>query len=116
MAAAGLPPAIPLMNASPEPINRIAWRWLVGKTAFAPQILQELQQRQTKDREMVAVDPLEQLNADTLHLIAADARRYGKSGGFDIGLEKAIRELPHGQPGDFTLLEQDGAVARQHNG
>src|SRR5438445_10454718 len=98
MAIAGLLPAIPLMDASSEPINRIAWRWLVGETAFAPQILQELQQRQTKDREMVALDPLEQLNAGALHLIAADPGRCRKSRGFGIGFEKAILESSPCQP------------------
>src|SRR5258708_39754928 len=99
MAITGLPPAIPLMNASPWRIN-----CLIGQAALAPQIEQELQQGQTQDREMVAVDALEQLNAGALDLIAPDARRQRRSDRLDVGFQKAVREFPHGQPGDLAML------------
>ena len=49
-------------------------------------------QRQTQDGEIVAVDPLEQLNARAFHLIAADARRCAPPDGIKIKIEKRRRK------------------------
>src|SRR5439155_21170001 len=43
---------------------------------------------------------IEQLNADPLDLIAADARGHRIARGCKIGVEEALRERTHGEPGN----------------
>ena len=45
---------------------------------------QHRQERQAEDGEMIPLDPLEELGAQPLELIAADARKNGRAGGLDI--------------------------------
>src|SRR5439155_5903755 len=56
---------------------------------------------------------IEQLNADPLDLIAADARGHRIARGCKIGVEEALRERTHGEPGNGLVLEHERAVANQ---
>src|SRR5664280_1599942 len=78
-----------------------------------PQIIEQWQQRQAENGEIVAVDALEQMNADAFELIAADARQSGVPRHVEIILEKAVRNIAHGQPRAVDATEQHGAVAHQ---
>ena len=46
---------------------------LMARDTLPPQEIEHRNQRQAEDREIVAVDPFEQLNAGAFDLIAADA-------------------------------------------
>ena len=56
---------------------------------------------------MVAVDPLEQMHAETFKLVGADARRYRVARRFKIGGDFCFAQLSHGQAGDRDVVEQD---------
>src|SRR5712691_11994598 len=66
---------------------------------------------------MVAVDCLEQLDAERLELIAADAGGDGRAGGVEIALEEGVGERTHGQAGDADMREQNvGPAGDRHGG
>ena len=65
---------------------------------------------------MVAVDPLEQLNADRLDLIGADAGGHRRPGRIEIAIEERLGQRPHGQAGDAPVLEQHVAAAYHRDG
>ena len=46
---------------------------------------------------MVALDLLEQMHAQTLELIGANAQEYSLAGGGKIRLERIVRERAHGE-------------------
>src|SRR5262249_60517143 len=64
---------------------------------------------------MLAFDALEQLDADPLQLVAANARRDRSPHGIEIGFEKAVGEDAHGEPRYFAVLEHDRALSHQRN-
>ena len=51
------------------------------------------------------------MNADPLDLIGADACRCRSPDRSEIGIEKLVAEVPHGQPGTLAMLEYELAVA-----
>ncbi len=74
---------------------------------------QQRQQRQAEDGEIVALDPLEQMDADAFELIAADAGQRGVARHVEIVVEKAVGKIAHGQPRGIDAFEQHFAVAHQ---
>src|SRR5215471_5057945 len=69
---------------------------LPDQTAFAAQEAEQGKQRQPEHREIVAFDPLEQMAAEALELVAADARRDRRASRIEVGVEKALRQRAHG--------------------
>ena len=59
------------------------------------QIVEQRQQRQAEDGEMAAFDLLEQLRAQALDPVAADAAADRLIFGVEIGLEESVAERPH---------------------
>ena len=57
---------------------------LMTETSAPPQEIERCQQRQSQDREIVAFDPFEQLDAETFNLIGADTRRRRAADGVEI--------------------------------
>ena len=57
--------------------------------------------------KMLAFDALEQLDADPLQLIAANARRDRSPHRIEIGFEKAVGKGAHGEPRHLAVLEHD---------
>src|SRR5215831_3812187 len=64
---------------------------------------------------MLAFDALEQLDADPLQLVAANARRDRRPRGIEVGFEKAIGKGAHGEPRHLAVLEHDRAFSHQRN-
>ena len=65
---------------------------------------------------MITFDAFEQMDAESLELIGADAGRHGRAGFIQIGVISAAAKRPHGHAGDGHRLEQDIAVTRDHDG
>src|SRR4029078_6504951 len=65
--------------------------------AFAPERLPPRQERNTENGEIVAVDLLEELGAETFELIGADRAQYLLAGGGEITADKFGAELAHGE-------------------
>src|SRR5215813_2560393 len=64
---------------------------------------------------MLAFDALEQLDADPLQLVAANARRDRRPRGIEIGFEKAVGKGAHAEPRHLAVLEHDRALSHQRN-
>ena len=65
---------------------------------------------------MIAFDALEQVDAEPLELIGADAGRDGRAGFIEIGLDLRLAQSPHRHARNGNGFEQDLAVARNGNG
>ena len=77
---------------------------------------QKREQRQPQNRRMRAFDRLEQMDADPLDLIGADAREQGGPAGRAIARNRRVVERAHRQPRAVGGLEEDSAVARNADG
>src|SRR5215510_4223993 len=77
-----------------------------NETSVTPQEIERRQQRQAEDGEMIRLDALEQMYAEALELIGADARRHRRAGRFEISIEKAIAQHSHGHARDLHCLVQ----------
>src|ERR1700756_5577784 len=65
---------------------------------------------------MVAVDPLEQMHAETFKLVGTDARRYRVARRVKIGGDFCFAQLSHGQASDRDMVEQDVSVPCDSDG
>ncbi len=74
------------------------------------QKIERAQKRQTQNGEIVALDALEKLNAESFQLVAADTRQRRVTDRVEIAIEKFVGERPHRQSRGFDMLEQHGAV------
>ena len=61
--------------------------------------------RQTENGEMVALDALEQMNAELFELIGADTFEHRRAGRVEIGVEKVVRQASHGQACGIDRLQ-----------
>src|SRR6516165_9865190 len=77
--------------------GRTAGRYSSRQASGAPQKFQSFEERQTQDGEIVAIDAFEQLRAKAFELIGSDACSYRLAHCLKIKLEKAFREIAHGQ-------------------
>ena len=64
---------------------------------------------------MITFDTFEQVDAEPLELIGADAGRHGRAGFVEIGIDLRFAQLPHRHAGNGNGLEQDLAIARNGN-
>src|SRR3990170_1641015 len=88
--------------------------------AFAPERVEERNERQAEDREIVALDLFEQLNAESLELIGADRAEDILAGGGEVAADELGRQLSHGErrhrrlrPDGFAIGDDgDGGVKR----
>ena len=64
---------------------------------------------------MVTIDTIEELDADSLHLVTADTRRECRARSIEVSFQEVIRKAAHGEPRNLAMLEQDGALSRQRN-
>src|ERR1700719_4062843 len=64
---------------------------------------------------MVALDVLKELNSGFLQLIGTDACGNGVSNDIEVGLQKRVAELAHGEPRNLTMLKQHEIIARDRN-
>src|ERR1041384_8763905 len=87
-----------------------------GEHVFAPQLFEQGRQRQSKDGEVVAVDPFEEMNAGSLQLVGAYAGGHGRARRVEVSIEKAYRKLAHGEPCDRHVPERDAAVPADADG
>ena len=64
---------------------------------------------------MVAFDALEQMHAEAFELIAADAAGDRIACGIEIGVEKFLGEIAHGQPRRLDMPEQHVSIPRDRD-
>src|SRR5215471_12198066 len=81
--------------------------------ALAPERIEERDERKAKDDEIIAVDLLEQLDADRLDLIGPDRAQHLLAGGGEIMADELGRELAHGERRDLRR-GPDGLAVRRH--
>src|SRR3546814_7563400 len=79
------------------------------------QYVEQRQQRHAEDGEDIALDAAEQLRAQPFELITADAVQNLIAGLRQIGVEKTVAELAHGQLRGIDMAPDDAAAARQHD-
>src|SRR5512147_2758353 len=65
--------------------------------AFAPERIEQRQQRKAEDGEIIAVDLLEQLNSETFELISPDRAQNLFTGRGEITADELRRQLAHHQ-------------------
>src|SRR5262245_8747629 len=87
----------------------------IDEASFLPQEIKRGQKRQAEDREMIRLDTLEQLNAEALELIGADACQHRRACRFEVGIEKPIAESTHCHARDLHRFVQHLAVAHKRN-
>src|SRR6476659_4350401 len=80
--------------------------------AFAPKRSEQRNKRQAENDEIVAVDPVEQLDANRFDLIGADRAQYLLTGCGEIAADELRREVKHGERGDLGRRPDGLAVGR----
>src|SRR5512143_799443 len=83
--------------------------------ALAPERIEERDEWQAKDDEIVAVDLLEELDADRLDLIGADRTQHLLAGSGKIMADELGGELAHGERRDLGRGPDGLAVGRYRN-
>src|SRR3954447_930959 len=78
--------------------------------AERPQGCEQPQERQSEDGRVVALDPLEEVDADALEAIAADASRHVLAGEIEVTADRGIIERPHREPRRIETVPEDRAV------
>ena len=86
------------------------------KTTGIPEVMQQRQQGEPEDREVIALDTLEQRDAEAFDLVAADACGHDGAGGFEIGFEEAVGKFPHREPRSLAVFKGDILIADQDHG
>src|SRR5436305_1486430 len=74
-------------------------------------MLEQGQERQSEDREVVALDLLEQMNPGSLQLVCADAGGNRIPGDIEVTVEKSFRKSAQGEPRHRHVAERDRSVA-----
>src|SRR5215208_3124169 len=77
-----------------------------------PQGCEQRQEGQSEDGRVVALDPLEEVDADALEAIAADASRHVLAGEIEVAADRGVIERPHREPRRIEAVAEDGAVLR----
>src|SRR5216683_2376900 len=83
---------------------------------MAAQEVEQRQQRQAEDREIIALDALEQLRTQAFELIDADRGERVVAERRQISVEKAVAESPHGEAGAVDQTPDHRAVAHHRDG
>jgi len=65
---------------------------------------------------MITFDAFEQVHAEPLELVGADAGGDGRPGFVQVMLNFGLGQRPHGHPRDGYGFEQNFAVTRDRNG
>src|SRR4029077_14692765 len=84
--------------------------------AFAPERIEQRQQRKAEDGEIVAVDLLEQLNSETFDLIGPDRAENLFTGSGEIAADELRGELAHDQCRALAVGPDGATVGREGNG
>src|SRR3546814_15750603 len=79
------------------------------------QYVEQRQQRHAEDGEDIALDAAEQLRAQPFEMITADAVQNLIAGLRQIGVEKTVAELAHGQLRCIDMAPGHAAAARQYD-
>ena len=69
--------------------------WLAIDEFVLSEESQQWQKRKAEDREIIPLDPLEQVYADAFELIASDACHRSVSSQIEIFIEKTIGKIAH---------------------
>jgi len=80
---------------------------------------QEIQcrhERQAQHRKIVALDALEELNANPFKLVSADTRGRRGADRIEIEVEEAIGDCAHRQPCHADMFEQHFRILHEGNG
>ena len=80
---------------------------------FLAQVFKKWQQRQAEDCKVIALHPLEQVNAYTFELVSADAPERGVSRQIEIVLEISVAEISHCEAGGVDAGKQQSIVTDQ---
>ena len=87
-----------------------------NETALRAQGSEHGQKRQAENGEMVTVDALEQMHAESFELIGTDTGRDRLPRLIQIAFNLAVGERPHRHSGDTDVAKHYLAVARHRNG
>ena len=83
-----------------------------GNRGEAAQFGEQRQKRQAENGEIIALDPLEKLNAETFHLVAANAFQHLIAQPREIFLQKGVGETSHGERRAIRMTPDDRIALR----
>src|SRR5437660_10586868 len=69
------------------------------------------QKRQPQDREVVALNSVEEMNPGSLQLIGADAGGHGGARSIEITIDKRFGKCSHREPRDRHVAKRNGSVS-----
>ena len=76
----------------------------------------QLQHGQSKNRKMIAIDTIEQMDAESLDLVNPDARKNGGTGEVEISGDFRCVQTAHLEIGHIILSKQGLPVASDAHG
>src|SRR6476646_7230546 len=102
--------------ATGQPMTQARFTVSTFDGAFAPERIEQRQQRKAENGEIVAVDLLEQLNSKPLDLVSPNRAQHLFSGGGKVSADDLRRELTHDERRSLSIGPDGLALGRERNG